>query len=226
MSFTFRFLPRSYLIFSFSSFFHLRQTAISRPITHSISPIYSRLYSSSSSSSSSSLPLLSFVLRRFFFLVHPDLYSDSPNHQAVNAKSVQALNSFLTELKATSDSDSPYPPPQFINLSFFIRKRRGDRIFGVSPVGMEKENEKKKKNGKTKSKINNKAGDVIPGEYHLIHHTIALTGGECKGVIERSLAELFKKVDLPSEFAWDNEYWKLKPPLDLTKLREQQEEEE
>ncbi len=226
------FFPRS-LPFFFSSRFHFSSfRVLSSPflphfpaaaaLESSHCHATSRLFSSPTLHP---IPPLSSTLRRFFMLVHPDLFTLSPRHQAVNAENVQRLNSFLTELKATDSSD-PYPARQFLNLSFFIKKRVGDQIQSSLPLGAERSSPAKRAVSGGQRKRHGRVGEIIPGEYHLIHQTIALTGGECRATVERGLGELFDKVALPSQFEWDADYWKLKPPVDIQQERERQQREQ
>lgn len=92
----------------------------------SINHVPSRAFAKMPPQPKAKAPLLSATLRKFYFLVHPDLFAAHPERRAVNEASLQQFLGFITALKSTN-SDEPWPPVQHRNLTFFIRKRDADQ---------------------------------------------------------------------------------------------------
>ena len=227
--------PRSTPFLLHSAFLHTISTyAPSNPFS-STSPSTSSTPSSSSSKRPGPPPTLNATLRRFYFLVHPDLFHSHPHHRAVNEANLQHFIGFITAMKQTNSSE-PWPHAQHTNLTFYVRRKRGDGVnTGVSFVEWSeaKEAEAKKggrggKGGGGKGKVGAVGGGVgsVDGEFHVLRLTLSTNGGNCKGVVERQLRHLFHMMGLPEEFVWDDEYWKTKPRIERKDDEQQEEDEE
>ncbi|KAL6051771.1 DNA-directed RNA polymerase I subunit RPA1, variant 2 [Balamuthia mandrillaris] len=63
-------------------------------------------------------PTLKALLNRFLLMVHPDLFSDYPQHQDVNSKSLQALHNFLDDTKRPPEVH--VPSNKTYSLQFYL----------------------------------------------------------------------------------------------------------
>lgn len=66
------------------------------------------------------IPLLSYTLRQFIRLVHPDLYANSPVQQQINSHNMQLLMNIFNDIKS-NDANTPYPVSGHYTLTFYIR---------------------------------------------------------------------------------------------------------
>ena len=164
------------------------------------------------------IPTLNATLRRFYFLVHPDLFHSHPHHRAINETNMQHFLGFITAIRRT-DNDQPWPAAQHTNLTFYIRRRVGDGInTALSFIEYNERTNKKhnhhstNNNNKTKRKPTQLPSNT-EGEFHVLQLTLSTNGGNCRGIVEKQLRHLFVMLGLPEEFRWDDEYWQLKPPV-------------
>ena len=165
-----------------------------------------------------SLPTLNSTLRRFYFLVHPDLFHSHPEQRAVNEQNMQHFLGFITAMKQTNN-DAPWPPAQHTNLTFYIRRREGgggDSINTALSFIEYNEAQDKRHSHHAKQQPRRKAAQRRPstgtGDFHVLPVTLSTNGGNCRGLVERQLRHLFAMLGLPEEFRWDDEYWQQKPP--------------
>jgi hypothetical protein len=191
-----------------------------RVVSNVISPVNSR---SAAASSNPRFPYISEVLKKFLFLVHPDLFTTYPAYQLANEESVQKFNSFISSLKYNRNINNQYnyPPNQTIQLAFFVKKRSNDNAIIRPNITLQQLNlikssiEKNKfsspaaavqANKQFNSLFNYKpytrAGDVIEGEFHKITITLQTNGGNSRILVTQALQHLFIMLNLPNKFKW------------------------
>ena len=162
------------------------------------------------------IPTLNATLRRFYFLVHPDLFHSHPEHRAINEQNMQHFLGFVTAMKQTN-SDQPWPPAQHTNLTFYIRRKAGDKInTRLSFIEYNEQHDKKHSHhNKTKRRPppTTYQPPATDGDFHVLRLTLSTNGGNCRGPVEKQLRHLFAMLALPEEFRWDDEYWQMKPPV-------------
>ena len=148
--------------------------------------------------------------------MHPDLFHSHPQHRAVNEANLQHFLGFITAMKQTSSKD-PWPPAQHTNLTFYIRRTRGDGINTAVPFVVWNEARDAKGRpvrGKAPGRARGgEAGDSVDGDFHVLRLTLSTNGGNCKGLVERQLRHLFHMMALREDFVWDDEYWQCKPRI-------------
>ena len=184
----------------------------------------SRCLSSSAAAPRSKTPTLNSTLRRFYFLVHPDLFHSHPLHRSVNEANLQHFLGFVTAMKQTSSAE-PWPPARHTNLTFYVRRRARDGLnTQLSFIDYCEQREQGKKGRRPPPAVRKAAeagrggrggegGRPEDSEFHVLRVTLSTNGGSCKAMVERQLRHLFCMAALPEEFVWDDEYWQQKAPI-------------
>ena len=192
---------------------HSCSTAVFHHLLHSAPSAL--LHRAFSAPAKRSVPTLNATLRRFYFLVHPDLFHSHPHHRAINEQNMQHFLGFITAMKQTNN-EQPWPPAQHTNLTFYVRRRDGDRV-NTSLSFIEYNEQRDKKHSHINNSRHNKRRTQQPsttdGDFHVLQLTLSTNGGNCRGPVERQLRHLFAMLGLPEEFRWDDEYWQQKPPV-------------
>lgn len=122
-------------------------------------------------------PLFRETWRKFQLKVHPDLFAQFPELQAVNSDSLQRLQGLLNEVKSLERPDEDRVKARTEKLQFFVRAppaagQPADKPhFLKIPISVH-----------------------LSGEY--AHNSLAL-----------SLSKLFVAVGLPSRFQWGKDYF-------------------
>jgi hypothetical protein len=192
--------------------------------------------------STGKIPTLSVNLRRFYKLVHPDLFHSHPELRKINEDNLQQFLSIIGAMKAI-DSEA-YPMMFNHRFSFFIRKRPNDGInpnlhfedalFNTRMANLERKGKILPWNAKKcrkdheymmrKKKIHNLLDPVpqpLPHEltehsesdqFHHIVFYISFNGGNCRKLVQRNLQHLFARCNLPMNFTWDADFWRIRPP--------------
>jgi hypothetical protein len=206
--------------------------------------VSARRAASSASVPRSKTPTLNATLRRFYFLVHPDLFHSHPLHRSVNEANLQHFLGFVTAMKQTSSAE-PWPPARHTNLTFYIRRKARDAInTQLSFIDYCEQREQGRKGRKTPAAgRRGGAPDAAKGreemttgrrggaggrhedsEFHVLRVTLSTNGGSCRAMVERQLRHLFCMAALPEEFVWDDEYWQQKAPISRTEAEGEEEQ--
>jgi hypothetical protein len=194
-------------------------------------------------------------LRRFYKLVHPDLFHSHPELRKVNEENLQNFLSIIGNMKSIDDDS--YPIMYNHRFTFFIRKRPND---GINPnlyyeeaLFNEKFDQKVAKGTLPyvlKLVMNEHKRDMwhkrthnlllpvpqlLPHEltehsngdhFHHIAFYISFNGGNCKKLVEKNLQHLFARCNIPMRFKWDEDFWRIRPPRRVSEEDEEFEEEE
>lgn len=124
-------------------------------------------------------PMFKEVWRKFQLKVHPDLFSQFPELQKVNADSLQRLQGLLNEVKSLERPEEDRVRARLEKLQFFVR--------APAPAGV----------------------TVDPSKPHFLKVpvNIQINGEYAHNSLATSLSKLFTAVGLPPRFHWGPEFF-------------------
>lgn len=122
-------------------------------------------------------PFFREVWRKFQLRVHPDLFSEVPALQEVNAASLQKLQGILNEAKTAERDRADALRPRTETLEFYLRNSRADAPKGAPP------------------------------NFLRVSLSVRVAGANCSHLLADSLSTLFAHAGLPSRFHWGPEFW-------------------
>ena len=211
----------------FSSCTHHPSTSFFRTFIYSPTPFISSFRSFSTAAKLPLPPTLNATLRKFYFLVHPDLFHSHPTQRAVNEQNMQHFLGFITAMKQTN-SDQPWPLAQHTNLTFYVRRKANDKI--NTSLSFIQHNEQSTstttKSNTIKPPKRKPSPSATGGDFHVLQLTLSTNGGNCRSLVEKQLRHLFAMLGLQEEFRWDDEYWQTKPPIKRGSGEEEEKEDE
>lgn len=124
-------------------------------------------------------PLFRDVWRRFQLSVHPDLFAQFPELQAVNSASLQKLQGILNEARTSAErATDEMQRPRTEVLELFLRD--------PAPEG---------------------APADAPPAFLRVPLTIRLQGANSHHVLAEAMSTLFRHARLPTRFRWGDGFW-------------------
>lgn len=124
-------------------------------------------------------PMFKEVWRKFQLKVHPDLFSQFPELQKVNADSLQRLQGLLNEVKSLERPEEDRVRARLEKLQFFVR--------APAPPGV--------------------AADPSKPHFLRVPINIQINGEYAHNSLASSLSKLFTAAGLPPRFHWGPEFF-------------------
>ena len=130
------------------------------------------------------------MLKRFYLKVHPDKFAQYPAISESNNESFQKLQSFFEEL-AEAVKGKRFPVSRAHSLVFYIWTTKGELVESGITI--------------PKAIANKPASQKVMRRLHTLLRT---SGGDCKHMVQKTLAELFRKAGINDSWVWEENYWK------------------